>query len=145
MAMKESVRSMAAYFILVALIGAYANIRAILRSPNELFVIIPCAISALWALMFLYMGIRLRKLLVTSYSFLKIVLLISLGLLVIRFLLSLAVQAPMGLVTAVVGVLIILYLLANVKRLAKEEQAKFTSSLPPTPAAQASPTETPKN
>jgi hypothetical protein len=123
MAMKESVGSLRAYFIVVALLAGFQNAALLVRSQGNIIIVIIALLG--FAIGYLYIGIALRELLVKSSKIITGVILVSMGFLVVVFLLSLlgGVQAAM-VAQLIIGLLIAWYLLKNVKRLSSEEQGK---------------------
>lgn len=123
--MRETVRSLKAYFIVIAVLGLIGSISTLsLSSVNPLFLIIGL-IGLAFALAYLYIGISLRKLLVDSPKTINNVILASMAYQVLNFLLSLlnSVQVA-SIVQLAIGLLITWYLLNSVKRLSLEENAK---------------------
>lgn len=123
--MRETVRSLKAYFIVIAVLGLIGSISTLsLSSVNPLFLIIGL-IGLAFALAYLYIGISLRKLLVDSPKTINNVILASMAYQVLNFLLSLlnGVQVA-SIVQLAIGLLITWYLLNSVKRLSLEENAK---------------------
>ena len=130
--MKESVRSMAAYFILVGLVGIYANAMAIAKSPRDLVVLaIGSSFLTLGAL-YLLIGIRVRHMLVRQPGMIRGALIASVIVLALRLAAGLANADTAGIVGSLVGFLIVWYLLANTRRLSKEESAKAAEQVPAT-------------
>ena len=125
MAMKESVGSLRAYFIIVALVSGFRNATLLVQSRENIVIVIIALLGLGFAIAYLYIGIALRKLLVKSSNIITGVILASIGFLVVVFLLSLlgGVQAAM-VAQLIIGLLITWYLLKNVKRLSSEEGGK---------------------
>ena len=125
MAMKESIGSLRAYFIVVALLSGFQNATLLVQSQRNIIIVIIALLGLGLAIAYLYIGIALRKLLVKSSKIITGVILVSMGFLVVVFLLSLlgGVQAAM-VAQLIIGLLITWYLLKNVKRLSSEEQGK---------------------
>jgi len=123
--MRETVGSLKAYFIVVAVLGLIGNFSAIAASSiNPLFLIIGL-IGLVFSVAYLYMGISLRKLLAESPKIVSNVILASMVYLIINFLISLLGGFQVGLaVQLAIGLLITWYLLTNVKRLSQEEKSK---------------------
>jgi hypothetical protein len=140
--MRETVRSLKAYFIVIAVLGLIKSIStlsfiviAVLSfresistlpfwSHSPLFLIISL-IGLAFALAYLYIGISLRKLLAESPKTINNVILASMAYQVLNFLSSLlnGVQVA-SIVQLAIGLLITWYLLNSVKRLSVEENAK---------------------
>ena len=120
MAMRETVRSLRIYFIVVAVAGGAINLTA-LYSSTEILGTLIAMIGIGIAVAYLYAGLCLRRLLAKSPSQITGVLIAGGAFLV--FLLLLNVLSGMqggNLVRAIIGLLITWYLLTNVRRLAAE-------------------------
>lgn len=123
--MRETVRSLKTYFIVIAVLGLIGSISSLpLWSLSPLFLIFGL-IGLAFALAYLYIGISLRKLLAESPKTINNVILASMAYQVLNFLLSLlnGVQVA-SIVQLAIGLLITWYLLNSVKRLSLEENAK---------------------
>jgi hypothetical protein len=123
--MRETVRSLKAYFIVLAVLGFIGSISTLpFWSLSPLFLIVGL-IGLAFALAYLYIGISLRKLLAESPKTINNVILASMAYQVLNFLLSLlkGVQVS-SIVQLAIGLLITWYLLSSVKRLSLEENAK---------------------
>jgi len=125
MAMRETVRSLRAYFILsglVSLVSSVSAFRVSLMGPATIAAI-PAAISAVFSVTFLYVGFSLAGLLRTSVGQIITLLYASTGWSVLVFLLSLLQGLdPVRLGVLILALLILWYLLVNVRRLAAEAQ-----------------------
>jgi hypothetical protein len=122
MGMRETVGSLRAYFILSGLAGIFSAIGLIYLSDIVGLVIALVTIG--FSLAFLYVGFALAKLLRSSSSRITTLLYSSAGWSVLAFLLSiLGGLSTSALVTLVLSLLIVWYLLRNVRRLAGEAQA----------------------
>ena len=126
MAMRETVRSLRAYFILSGLATLISYGRALwvnFQGPLKL----PTGIGIIgigFSLAFLYVGFSLPRLLRSSAGRIVTLLYVSTGWVVFVFLLGLREElAPIAVVTLVLSLLILWYLLRNVRRLAAEAQA----------------------
>ena len=120
MAMRETVRSLRLYFVLTAVLGGALNLVALQR-PSGVVANVVSVVGIAFALAYLYLGLRLGRLLVTSPGQITAVLVAGAVFLV----LLLALDALSGfqggsLVQVVVGLLITWYLYVNVRRLAAE-------------------------
>jgi hypothetical protein len=126
MGMRETVRSLRAYFIFSGLAGVFFAVSALrvsLLGVGVLGVIVGL-ISMGFSLAFVYVGFTLPKLLRGSASRIVVLLYASAGWTVFFFLLSLlGGPSTFGLVTLILTLLILWYLLKNVRRLAGEAQA----------------------
>lgn len=126
--MRETVGSLKAYFIIVAvlgLIGNVGNVGIIASSQiNPLFLIISLTGLA-FSVAYLYIGIMLRKLLIESPKLVNNVILASMAYLIINFLLTLLVGfQTSSVIQLAIGLLITWYLFSSVKRLSQEEKSK---------------------
>lgn len=122
MAMRETVRSLRAYFILGGLATFVGDFLVTLQDPSVIPVVIR-VITAAFALAFLYVGIALPRLLRRSVDRVIMLLYVSAGWSVLNFLLDLTQGfSPAEVGFLVVGLLILWYLLRNVRRLAAEAQ-----------------------
>jgi hypothetical protein len=134
--MRETVRSLRAYFIFSGLAGLFfaaSALRVSLLGAGIISVIVGL-ISIGFSLAFVYVGFTLQKLLRGSASGIVTLLYVSAGWTVFFFLLSLfGGPSAFGLVTLILTLLILWYLLKNVRRLAAEAQA--APSEPPPSAA----------
>ncbi len=122
MAMKETVRSLRAYFVLSALLSGAVNLWALFRGELG----IGTAISLIgvgFAVAYLYVGVRLRQLLSTAPRQITKLLIAGAAFLVLLFLLDLLSGMRSGtLPQVIIGLLITWYLFVNVRRLAAESQ-----------------------
>ncbi len=128
--MKESVGSLKAYFMVVSVLGIIGSLPTLGASPiNPLFLVIGL-IELGFSVAYLYIGITLRKLLVKSPKLLNNTLLASMAYqVIITFLLSLLNGLQIGLVIRLaIALLLLWYLLTNVKRLSQE--VKSNSAAP---------------
>lgn len=123
--MKETVRSLRVYFILSGLAGALVSGSA-LRVSLEGSAMTEAAlqtVSIALSVAFLYVGFGLAGLLRTSAGRVIAILYLSAGWSAFHFLIRLLrTGVPFGLVTLVLVLLIVWYLLRNIKRLAAEAQ-----------------------
>jgi len=133
MAMRETVRSLRAYFILSGLATLFSYGRALwvnFQGP----VSIPTVIGVIgigFSLAFLYVGFSLPGLLKSSADRIVTLLYVSTGWVVFVFLLGLLEGlAPIAVITLVLSLLILWYLLKNVRRLALEAQASVSGTVP---------------
>ena len=132
MAMRETVRSLRAYFILSGLATLISYGRALwvnFQGPFKL----PTGIAVIgigFSLAFLYVGIALPGLLRSSAGRVVTLLYVSTGWVVFVFLLGLREElAPVAVVTLLLSLLILWYLLRNVRRLAAEAQASSAGTV----------------
>ncbi len=126
MAMRESVISLRAYFIIIALLAGIKNTVSLVQSHRDITIVIVALIGVGFAIAYLYIGIALRKLIVKSPKIITRVILASMGFLVVGSLFSLlvGVQTVMVVAQLIIGLLITWYLLKNVNRLSSEEQGQ---------------------
>jgi hypothetical protein len=123
--MRETVGSLKAYFIVVAVLGLLGSIGTIAASHiSPLFLIIGL-IGFAFSVAYLYIGFMLRKLLIESPKLINNIILASMVYQIINFLLSLLGGFQIGLVIQLtIGLLITWYLLNSTKRLSQEEKSK---------------------
>jgi small-conductance mechanosensitive channel len=130
--MRETVGSLRAYFILSGVAGILSALRMNLLSTGIIGAIVEVITIAL-SLAFVYVGFVLSRLLRSSASHIATLLYVSAGWSVFAFLLSiLGGPSTIALVTLILSLLIVWYLLKNVRRLAGEAHA--APSEPPVPA-----------
>ena len=135
MEMRETVRSLRAYFIFSGLAGVFFGVSAL--RANLLGTAIGAIIGLIsigFSLAFVYVGFTLPKLLRVSANRIVMLLYASTAWTVFFFLLSLlGGPSVFGLVALVLTLLILWYLLKNVRRLAAEVQAAPSEAPPPGP------------
>jgi hypothetical protein len=126
MAMKETVRSLRAYFILSGLATLFAYGHALVVNFQGPFKV-PTVVGVIgigFSLAFLYVGFTLPGLLKSSAGRIVTLLYVSTGWVLFVFLLGLLEGlAPVAVITLLLSLLILWYLLKNVRRLAAEAQA----------------------
>ena len=123
MGMRETVGSLRAYFILSGLAGVFPALRINLLNAGIIGAVVE-VITIAFSLAFVYVGFTLSKLLRSSASRLATLLYASAGWSVFAFLLSvLGGPSAIALFTLILSLLIVWYLLKNVRRLAGEAQA----------------------
>lgn len=130
--MRETVRSLRAYFILSGVATLFSYGRALLVNSQEgplIFAIVVGIIGIGFSLAFLYAGFSLPRLLTSSAGRIVTLLYVSTGWVVFVFLLGLleAQPTPVALFTLVLSLLILWYLLKNVRRLAAEAQVSSSA------------------
>jgi hypothetical protein len=132
MAMKETVRSLRAYFILsgVATLVSYGRALWVnFQGP----VAVPTIIGVIgigFSAAFLYVGINLPRLLRSSAGRIVTLLYVSTGWVVFVFLLGLLEGlAPIAVVTLLLSLVILWYLLKNIRRLAAEAQVSSAGTV----------------
>jgi hypothetical protein len=126
MAFRETVRSMRAYFIVVGILGGLSDINTLKEAGDEPLIMAAAGLGLLIAVAFLYCGAMLPGLLKDKPKVVNTVLYLTLASSAAGGLLLLAagVNETGPWVSVVVGVVIALYLLANVKRLHEELNSK---------------------
>ena len=118
--MRETVKSLRAYFIIAGLLSIYSNGTSLMSSPGIVALCLSGA-SLLMAIAYLYVGAVLPSLLVKSTSFIYVLLAFNAALSVLYGALLLVFGSTVQpLVMVVVSLVISAYLYANVKRLAAE-------------------------
>lgn len=135
MEMRETVRSLRAYFIFSGLAGVFFGVSALrMNLLGTAIGAIVGLISIGFSLAFVYVGFTLPKLLRVSANRIVTLLYASTVWTVIFFLLSLLGEPSVfDLVALVLTLLILWYLLKNVRRLAAEAQAAPSEAPPPGP------------
>ena len=126
MAMRETVRSLKAYFILSALLGAFVNLRVITAGAGG-FAVAGGVIGLGFSLAFLYVGLRLRQLLLTAPNRVTTLLIVTASFFVLSFLIDLVLGFGGRWPLVLLELLITWYLFVNVRRLAAEAQPRPTS------------------
>lgn len=133
MAMKETVRSLRAYFILSGLATLFFSasaLRVSLPGPLTIAMIVD-VVSIGFSLAFLYVGFSLAGLLRSSPDRIVILLYVSTGWTVFVYLRSLFLGlSPFALGWLIITLLILWYLLRNVRRLAAEAQVVSSGATP---------------
>jgi hypothetical protein len=132
MAMRETVGSLRAYFILSG-VASLLRAGSALRDSRDVTATIILGVSVVFSLAFLYVGFFLTGLLRSSTGRIVTLLYTSAGWTLFAFLLSTLLHGfvSSGSVVLILTLLILWYLLKNVRRLAAEAQA----SVPGTPAS----------
>jgi hypothetical protein len=132
MAMRETVRSLRAYFILSGLATLFSYGRALWVNSQGAVIAIAIGIIGIgFSLAFLYVGFSLPALLRSSPGRIATLLYVSTGWVVFVFLVGLLEGlAPVALITLILSLLILWYLLKNVRRLAAEAQVSSAGTVP---------------
>jgi uncharacterized SAM-binding protein YcdF (DUF218 family) len=120
--MRETVRSLRIYFILVGMLALIGNLLSINSPQQSIFGAIFSMLGVLVGAAYVYAGFVLKKLLVSTPSVVEKLLLFSGGLVVVSLLVSLIYGALPAIAKSLVGLLIIWYLLRNVRRLSAEQK-----------------------
>ncbi len=123
--MKETVGSLKVYFIVVSILGIAGSLAALGASQANLLFLVTGLVGLTFSVAYLYIGVTFRKLLVESPKMIENMLLASMAYQAITFLFSLFNGFQTGLVIQLtIAILILWYLLANVRRLSKEMKSK---------------------
>lgn len=133
MAMRETVRSLRAYFILSGLATLFSYGRALWVNYQGAISIATVigVIGIGFSLAFLYVGLSLPGLLRSSAGRIVTLLYVSTGWVLFVFLLGLLEGlAPVAAITLILSLLILWYLLKNVRRLAAEAQGSSPGAVP---------------
>ncbi len=126
--MRESVGSLKAYFIVIAVLSALGSVSVLGSASSNLVLLIAGIISLAFAAAYFYIGISLRKLLTESPKLIEMCLYINIAYQVFMFLLGLLRGFQVGSVIQLsIVLLIIWYLLVNVRRLSEEVRSKIGS------------------
>jgi hypothetical protein len=121
--MKETAKSLRAYFVIAGLLSAYSNVTSLLANPGVLTLAFDVA-GILLALGFLYAGAVLPTLLASAPERLNLLLGLTAGVsLAHGAVVMLVAPSVFAVVVQVVSLLICFYLYVNVKRLAAEARA----------------------
>lgn len=124
--MRETIGSLKAYFIFVSVLGLSANFHAITASPINLLSLIISSVGIAFSLAYLYVGIRLRKLLVEATELVSTLILASIGYSTFIFLLIAIFNFQSSLVVQfIIGLVIGWYLYISVQRLSRMEKSKI--------------------
>jgi hypothetical protein len=127
MAMRETVRSLKAYFVLSALLSGGMNIWALFRGESGVGTVI-CLVAVGFAVAYLYVGLRLRQLLATSPDQITKLLIAGAVFMALVFGLHLVFGMAAGMLPVVIiSLLITWYLFVNVRRLAAESKPSTTT------------------
>jgi hypothetical protein len=133
MAMRETVRSLRAYFILSGLATLFSYGRALwVNSQGAVSMATVIGVIGIgFSLAFLYVGFSLPGLLRSSAGRIVTLLYVSTGWVLFVFLLGLLEGlAPVAVITLILSLLILWYLLKNVRRLAAEAQGSSAGAVP---------------
>lgn len=124
--MKETVGSLRAYFIVIAIIIGLAGNIGFVGGLQHLILLAIGLVGIGLSMAYLYIGIALRKLLVESPNLVTGVIIASIAYQIINFLLVnlLGGFQTVLLIQLGIGLLITWYLLSSVKRLSEEERTK---------------------
>lgn len=135
--MRETVRSLRIYFILSGLASLWFGVQSLVSdfqagiSPVMILVISTGVASAVLALGFLYVGLFLEKLLQHSSNRIIVLLYASTGLAVLSSTLNFLGGGVTAIVILAVTLLILWYLLRNVRRLAAEARLSPSTGVAP--------------
>jgi len=138
MAMKESENSLRAYFLLAGIVSGFANLNVLIHGNTTIFGLVFAGASIIAAIGLLIADWSLRELLRHRLGFLKGLLYALIGLNLVRIIYGATVNpGPSAFVGPVFSIAIVVYLLMNVCRLAREK----SSQSPPADPFQANATE----
>ena len=117
MGMRETVGSLRAYFVLTGLLGLLSVVSVLRANSVGPLALVMEAVSLAFSVAFIYVGFSLARLLSTSANRIIGLLYASAGWTVLLFILSLlGGMSPFAIVVFVVSLLILWYLLKNVRR-----------------------------
>ena len=125
--LRETVRSLRAYFIIVAIMSGAVNLVSLLIVPVGVNTVLSVVGLGFCVALF-YVGVRLRQLLVTSLGRITGVLIAGAAYLGVLLLFDLISGQYTGVVGVLIGLLMTWYLLKNVRRLAAESQAATSAT-----------------
>jgi hypothetical protein len=121
--MKETAKSLRAYFVIAGLLAAYSNVTSLLAKPGVLTMAFD-GVGILLALGFLYAGAVLPTLLASAPERLNLLLALTAAVsLAHGVVVMLVAPSVFAVVVQIVSLLICFYLYVNVKRLAAEARA----------------------
>jgi hypothetical protein len=121
MAMRETVGTMRAYFIVSGLLGILQSLFLILASEGDVAVIVIAAISFGLSLGFVYAGIKLRTMLLQAHEHVRLLLVVAAGWSILLFLIGLlSTMEVSNVLVLAISLLIIIYHLRNANRLSRE-------------------------
>lgn len=127
--MKESVGSLKAYFIFLAVLYLLGSISSLAWVSQNIFLLVSWAIGLAFGMAYLYTGLSLRKLLVRSPHLINIVIYASLVQQVLSFVLQILFIGfqTQQLIGLSISVAIAIYLLCQVRRLSEVEKSRAES------------------
>ncbi len=129
-AMKETVGSLTAYFIVISVLSLISNGRVLAQGTQiHPLVWLICIVGSLLSIAYFYLGITLRQRLIDSSQLINSIIYASIVYIILNFLIiSLLVGLQTGsIIQLVLGLLITWYLLNSVKRLSAQEKSKLRS------------------
>lgn len=129
MRMRESVRSLQAYFIVAGLLFGVPAALSLVSQPIVLMSV-PSVVAVALAAAYLFLGIRLRTLLPTSPRQILFVVLVNAAGGGIQLIANIIVGSASGILGSAFGLLIAWYLYINVRRLSSELVAAASPSSP---------------
>jgi len=122
--MKETIKSLRVYFIIVGIAQIYNIIKDIGALKSNIILGIIGIISLIFGLFYFYFGIKLKSLISESPKLIINFLIVQIVFSVLSSLLLFFVSSqPYVLIFLLIGLLVNWYLISNVKRLAKEGQS----------------------
>jgi hypothetical protein len=119
MAMRETVGSLRLYLILAGLCICVPSLATLATRPMSLDSVIAFAATAL-GLAYLFLGVRLKALLVSAPALVTAVLIASGAVAAVALLVSLLFGSTSGAIEGAIGMLIAWYLYANARRLSSD-------------------------
>lgn len=124
--MKETSTSLRYYFIFIGILGLL-NLSSIDIIKTDLISGILVILSIIFGLIFLYIGIKFSKLIATSSKNIIKILYISTGYYVLVLLISIYRNqgTTIATISVIIGILILVYLVRNIKRIVKNNYSKI--------------------
>lgn len=125
--MKETKKSLKFYFIIVGFLGLY-NITSVSVIKTNIILGILCIMSVILSVVFLYLGVRLNTLIISSSKLIinfLYVMIVYIILVTIFLAIFVAVQT-IAIASSAINALILIYLIKNIKRIILEETQQLT-------------------
>jgi len=129
MRMRETPRSLSIYFVIIGLLGLISNLGGMFQFKGDLVLVLLVLPGIGFSVAFLYFGFRLRSLLPASTQWVIRVLVASAIYWIILFLLT-PFAGIAEAVQLVIGLLIIFYLIRNIRRLSTEMAVQTRAAEP---------------
>jgi len=121
MRIREGIRSLSVYFILISILVGYIHLRSILVGDHireKIFGVL----GFLIALCFFFIGVRFKFFVLRNIEFIYFTFVISITFFVIKSILTIFTAGSiLGFLQPIIGGLVFWYLFTNVKRLSQEE------------------------
>lgn len=118
--LRETVGSIKGYLILSALLSVFLSLARLLQSNGKPLLLIESLIGLGFGIAYLYLGVRFRRLISSSPRTIMATLIAGACYLALILLLSLVAGVWGSVLQGVIGLLIIWYLVRNVRRLSRE-------------------------